>query len=895
MARLSLGRNEGTTNRATSTRLVGGEPIAASGGALATAALGAPAIQPQAAPVNTFQQTGAPTLGGPVRMFEPPAPPRPNQDLAALAESLQSFNSNLQQFTKSALQYDQQLEEDAKKRGATAAARVAPFGGFKDYGEAVREVEKRSGQDPSLTPLLTELRALDPRALPYANLEVADAFVKQRMGTLKEDFAGMSTLPDGRPLETVSPDDPAFMQLVTSKVLPQGLPPAAIARNQANLYSLFGSVRADQAKRYGDYKDERVRIGFVRGLSGDIALMQSGQIAGPDFAARLGQRLNDLYTNSRPGLYREQRDKLLDNIAEATVAAAAGDPNVLDRMAPAMAAALEVVPAGPNGEPLIDQFSKPREAVINDFYRKLMTGVNTDRELQDKRAQYRGEDTADADIQKYLPPEVLQNPAELQARIDALPQRAQQLFPNDVDAQLAYQSRVQSYANSQTRAYLAPVQRDTAAQEYARQAMNPSADPAADIQRYTQLFQTRQIDEADYKSLVAGARSRSEKANEQNYNTLRGLARDLQTRLTEQYKLTTEGDGTPAVTPKEAAEIRQAVGALYRKGEETIRKNPNANLDQELSNLFLNLTAPAEQKQKQRSQQPLYKSPADIGKLIGPGRGNQSVVNKVRTQAEKAPLYSSDIMAGQLDQILTGKPLDQQTRQVLRQLQIKPSDFFIKQMQLHGMPLTPEIQQQLRTLDGSDLVSSAQQPSQGPMVASSGLASRLWRQWSTAVGNAFIPSAAAAERDSSPFTGSTVAVRGPVNINRLRQAIVGKESGGSFSVVNADSGAIGLGQVMPENVGPWTQEHFGKRLTPAQFRANPKAQLAVVNGQLNKILQQQLSAGYDAATAIRRTASIWYSGRGDLYNDGKPQYSNGRRYPSIKEYTFDILRRYNRS
>lgn len=137
--------------------------------------------------------------------------------------------------------------------------------------------------------------------------------------------------------------------------------------------------------------------------------------------------------------------------------------------------------------------------------------------------------------------------------------------------------------------------------------------------------------------------------------------------------------------------------------------------------------------------------------------------------------------------------------------------------------------------------------------------------------------------------------RGPVDVNKLRQAIVGKESGGSFTVVNPDSGAIGYGQVMPENVGPWTQKHFGKRLTPEQFRANKEAQLAVVNGQINEILQQQLKAGYKPDIAIRRAASIWYSGQGDLYDDPKPQYSNGRRYPSIREYTLDILRRYQGS
>ena len=175
------------------------------------------------------------------------------------------------------------------------------------------------------------------------------------------------------------------------------------------------------------------------------------------------------------------------------------------------------------------------------------------------------------------------------------------------------------------------------------------------------------------------------------------------------------------------------------------------------------------------------------------------------------------------------------------------------------------------------------------------VASRLGMQFANSIANAFVPPAAAGTRDSSPFTGSTVAVRGPVNINRLRQAIIGKESGGNFRAVNPDSGALGIGQVMPENVGPWTQKHLGRRLTPQQFLNSREAQIAVVNGQINEILQQQLRAGYDVATAIRRTASVWYSGRGNLYNDRRPQYTNGRQYPSIGEYTLDILRRYNRS
>jgi hypothetical protein len=141
---------------------------------------------------------------------------------------------------------------------------------------------------------------------------------------------------------------------------------------------------------------------------------------------------------------------------------------------------------------------------------------------------------------------------------------------------------------------------------------------------------------------------------------------------------------------------------------------------------------------------------------------------------------------------------------------------------------------------------------------------------------------------------NSVASVGSINIDNLRRAIVGKESGGSFSVVNRDSGALGYGQVMPANVPSWTKEHYGRSLTPKQFLASKEAQLAVVNGQISKIVRQQLAAGYKGDVAIRRAAAIWYSGQGNLYDDRRPQSTNGQSYPSIRDYTLDILRRYSK-
>ena len=157
----------------------------------------------------------------------------------------------------------------------------------------------------------------------------------------------------------------------------------------------------------------------------------------------------------------------------------------------------------------------------------------------------------------------------------------------------------------------------------------------------------------------------------------------------------------------------------------------------------------------------------------------------------------------------------------------------------------------------------------------------------------------ATENQMNRFTGGPMPVRQSLaglipqnNVLKFRRAIIDQESQGSYTVVNPDSGAIGAGQVMPENVGPWTQKYVGRRLTPEEFRFNPAAQDMVMNGRFTDMLNEQFAAGYQGEEAIRRAASVWYSGQPGLWNNTRPQYSNGRRYPSIAEYTSSIWAKY---
>ena len=797
MAKLSTGQAYGTTSRTTSPRLLGGEAQIASGNPLAQAELGQPGLQPQASPVSTFQQPGAPTLGGPLRMFEPPALPRPSQDLANLADALSGFNKNLQQYATSMQEVETYKEAAAKERGTALGAELSVFG-YKDYAEALRETEKKAQVDPSLGPLLQRLKANDPRALPYANNTLNDSFIKSRLSGLRDGINNMSKLPDGRFLEAVSEDDPAFVDYMVSSALPPGMSPKAILDNQALLANTFGAIRNDQAKRRIAYKDGQVRAGYQAGLGGDIALLDAGQLNPNQLAASATQRLTDLQNNSSPALYQEQKKATVKHLQDSIIVAAGGNPGKINQLALPAAKALELIQAGPNGELLIDQLDQPRDVVILEFYRGLSKGTMQDRELQDKQAAYRGQDKADADIKANLTPEVLNNPAKLQAWLDALPQEAIRLYPNDPQGRQGYIERSRAVAKDLVLPVMASTQRDNAADEYAKQALNPSTNPVADIQRYEKMFRNREIDESDFKSLVASAKARNEKRNDNNYNTLRGLQRDLQTRLTKQFELPTQGDGTPNVTGKEVIEIRKQMASLFREGEQLIIKNPGANIDAELGKVFEKYIAPAVQKGQQQSQQPKAKTPEDISRNFGPGRGNTADNANLRRQAETVPLYDKSRIGQQLDEILTDKPLDNATRQIIRRTGLKPSDFFTKQMKLHGVPLTPEIQQKLRTLDGSDLVSQAL-PASGEGSGGMGLilpnvskAQRLWdvfnsgtpaaRNAPVAPGGAVVPSninvtpGVKGKKESIALAAQQLGID-PVDL----AAVMSLETGGSYS------------------------------------------------------------------------------------------------------------------
>ena len=119
-----------------------------------------------------------------------------------------------------------------------------------------------------------------------------------------------------------------------------------------------------------------------------------------------------------------------------------------------------------------------------------------------------------------------------------------------------------------------------------------------------------------------------------------------------------------------------------------------------------------------------------------------------------------------------------------------------------------------------------------------------------------------------------------------------KQESGNPSAVNKHSGAAGMYQIMPANIPGWSKEALGREVSYNEYMGNPAIQEQIAMFHINKALQHQLAAGYKGDLAIRRAASVWYSGRAGLYDDTRDQSRGDTRYPTIQEYTLSILDRY---
>lgn len=119
-----------------------------------------------------------------------------------------------------------------------------------------------------------------------------------------------------------------------------------------------------------------------------------------------------------------------------------------------------------------------------------------------------------------------------------------------------------------------------------------------------------------------------------------------------------------------------------------------------------------------------------------------------------------------------------------------------------------------------------------------------------------VPAAGGSVSDNTPIRGTRVII--PRENPDYANAISSVESGGNYGALGPETGrgrALGKYQVMPSNVGPWSEEILGRRLTPGEFLADPGAQDAIFQSKFGSYVQKYGPEG---------AARAWFAGESGM-------------------------------
>jgi rare lipoprotein A (peptidoglycan hydrolase) len=254
MARISTGQTYGDTNRSTAAQLLGGIPTDATSGAIAQGAITAPSLQPRATPVSTFQQVGAPILGGAPKFFAPPDLPNPGQDMANLAKALGGFSTTLQGFSEA---YVSKQQADAKEAEQRATGLVTKYGPAYDLAKITSTIEKRvalGGPDaPQAARDLQLLREMQNSSVGRVWLERSSEqnAISESVMSLSGRLENTSTIDVGGQkieLSSLPTTDPRWKEYRDGQLF-DGRPISAATAAKNQQFILNAQLQADDAQR----------------------------------------------------------------------------------------------------------------------------------------------------------------------------------------------------------------------------------------------------------------------------------------------------------------------------------------------------------------------------------------------------------------------------------------------------------------------------------------------------------------------------------------------------------------------------------------------------------------------------------------------------------------------
>ena len=889
MARLSTGQAYGDTDRGTAAQLLGGIPTDASGGALAQGSINAPALQVQARPVSTFQQTGAPTLGGAPKFFPLPDMPTPSQDLARLASALGNLSPVLGALGNSYVQQQKNIDARAQATGQAAAMQLSQIAPGQDFIQA-RDNLWRQAQagDAGAAAAYQQMQALSPLQQAYTARYAGQAVLREDIGTAVDRFKTITEI-GGVSIDQIEPGDP---RINAAKSALYRLP----VNDPAGFAELMPLVAAKNGEIDRLHMGMRLTRKVNEASSAGQAALASGFMGQDVDVPRIVADQTAMLTNARRLLGVEEYQKLVGNygdwLSAAVLAGSMGKDGKPDsqRYNYLMGQAIDVftqVQAGPNGQLLLTTLgAKGGVAAQLALTQKMMVQLKTFNESVDSFTGSIGEDKGAEILSVTKADDPNLTPAERDARFMQADLMAAQLTDGERQGAQATINKARTQANtSWTRPMQEKVEREA--------AFDYSKDPATEIRRYEQLKVNGLMDPRAADRVIGQYRQLLS-ADMQPYRAAGARAiKDLMEQEIAAMKLP-GSDGDKVITAKEQTFLLNRQAQLST-GLETIRRQSMddgsgaAGFSQKIQVWAQDLKSQAP-KPANPSMAPLMPNgPEAWARSLGIGQagpGNRAANYQLRQRVDNgAVMPPAEFFKNYDDYVENGRLSDAMKLLIKRSgYGATPSQFFFKQwdkMAPKGAKMNPDDVETLKSLDQQKI--SYAQPGAGgvpvaanPYMQTAANLNNLIRSAGVGALNILAPPAAAREMPMAAM--GPVRLGGPVvgtpSLNANARAWLAAISAGGFEgagyntyygggsfdgskghpmrVIRPKGGiassAAGRYQFMPDT---WTGLHGGKNppMTPAR--------------QDMGAYKLALDRGVDLNTApptienVRRLAPVW--------------------------------------
>jgi flagellum-specific peptidoglycan hydrolase FlgJ len=763
MARLSTGQAYGDTNRSTAAQLLGGIPTDVSGGAIAQGSINEPALQPQARPVSTFQQVGAPTLGGAPKFFPLPDLPTPSQDLARLATALGNFNPVLTTLGETYIQQQKNIDVKAQAVGQAAAMQLQQSAPGQDFIQA-RDNLWRQAQagDAGAAAAYQQMQALSPLQQAYAARYSGQAVLREDIATATERFKNITEI-GGVPINQIEPGDP---RISAAK--------AALYRLPTNDPAGFAELMPLVAAKNGEI--DRLHMGMrlerkVNEASSAGQASLTSQFMGDVDVARTVADQTQMLTNARRFLGVEEYQKLVGNygdwLSSAVLAGSMGKDGKADvqRYHNLMGKAIDVftqVQAGPNGELLLTTLgAKGGTAAQLALTQKMMSQLKTFNESVNSFNGAIGEDKGSEILSVTKADDPSLTPAQRDAAFVQADLMVQSLPEDQRQGAWEKVNKARSQANT---SWTKPMQ------ERMEREMSFSydKDPGTEIAKFEQLKLNGMIDPRTADRQIANYRQ-LQSADMQPYRV--AGARAIKDIMEQEISAVKQrgSDGDEVITQKEQAFLLNRQAELST-GLETIRRQSMADgtgsvgFSEKIQVWAKGLKSQAP-KPANPSMQPLMpQGPEAWARSLGLGQlgpGNRAANYQLRQRVDNGAVMPQKEYIKNYDQYIeTGRLSDSMKLLIKRSgYGATPSQFFFKQWDkmYPGVKMNPADVEALKGLDQQKISFAQPAAAANPYAQTAMNIQSMIRNASMGAMNVFVPPAAAADMSSmrgQPATGT---------------------------------------------------------------------------------------------------------------------------------------------